>query len=134
MPEFLKAAISRRDMLKTTGSVAAATAAAAAIAPRAYAQDDNTVQLALVGCGGRGTGAAQNALSAKYGPVKLVAMADVFESKLNASYEGLKSEYADKMDVPPDRRIVAFDGYKQVMDMLRPGDIVILTTPCEIGL
>src|SRR5690606_19296928 len=67
---------------------------------------------------------------AKYGPVKLVAMADVFQSKLNASYEGLKSQYADKMDVPEDRRIVSFDGYKQVMDMLRPGDIVILTTPC----
>jgi predicted dehydrogenase len=123
-------AISRRDMLKTTGTAAAVTAAAAAIAPRAYAQDDNTVQLGLVGCGGRGTGAAQNALSAKYGPVKLVAMADVFESRLKSSYEGLNSQYADKMDVPEDRRIVSFDGYKQVMDMLRPGDIVILTTPC----
>ena len=126
MSDSRPAAISRRDVLKTT----AITAAASAIAPRAYAQSDQTVQIGLVGCGGRGTGAAKNALSAKYGPTKLVAMADVFDFKLNSSYEGIKSEFADQMDVPEERRIVSFDGYKQVMDMLRPGDIVILTTPC----
>lgn len=122
--------LSRRDLLKTTGTVAAATAVAGSIAPRAYAQDDDTIQIGLVGCGGRGTGAAQNALSAKYGPVKLVGMADVFESKLKSSYEGLNSQFSEQMDVPEERRIVSFDGYKQVMDMLRPGDVVILTTPC----
>lgn len=130
MSELSVDRFSRRDMLKNTTVAAAATTLASGIAPRAHAQSDDTVQLALVGCGGRGTGAAQNALSAKYGPVKLVAMADVFESKLKSSYEGLKNEFEDQMDVPEDRRIVSFDGYKQVMDMLRPGDIVILTTPC----
>ena len=122
--------LSRRELLKSSGQAAAATALAGAIAPRAYAQSDGTVRLGLVGCGGRGTGAVKNALSAKYGPTKLVAMADVFESKLKASYEGLQREYADKIDVPEERRIVSFDGYKQVVDMLRPGDVVILTTPC----
>ena len=47
-----------------------------------------------------------------------MAMADVFDFKLKNSYEGLQSQYADKMDVPEERRIVSFDGYKQVMDML----------------
>lgn len=130
MTEARNASLTRRELLKETATVAATTAAIAAIAPRAYAQADNTVQIGLVGCGGRGTGAAENALNAKYGPTKLVAMADVFESRLNASYEGLKAKVGDRMDVPEDRRIVSFDGYKQVMDMLRPGDVVILTTPC----
>ena len=52
-----------------------------------HAAENNTIQVALVGCGGRGTGAADNALSTKNGPIKLVAMADVFPDRLNGSYE-----------------------------------------------
>ena len=61
--------------------------------------------------------------------MKLVAMADVFEKRLNDSYDGLKGQPADKFDVPQDRRFIGFDGYKKAMDCLKPGDIVILTTP-----
>ena len=60
------------------------------ILPHVHAAGNNTIQLALVGCGGRGTGAAVDALSVKYGPVKLVAMADVFESRLSKSCSSLK--------------------------------------------
>ena len=89
---------SRREFFKTTGRIAAATAVAGAVAPHVHAAEDNTIRVALIGCGGRGTGAASQALSVNNGPVKLVAMADVFESKLKRSYDGLKKRSGDKFD------------------------------------
>ncbi|MEZ5942400.1 MAG: Gfo/Idh/MocA family oxidoreductase [Planctomycetaceae bacterium] len=121
--------VSRREALKTTGAVAGALTIPTLISAGAYAAEDNTVQLALVGCGGRGTGAVDNALRAKYGPTKLVAMADVFQDRLNNSLKALSNKHEDKVDVPEARQIIGFEGYKEVMDMLRPGDVVILTTP-----
>lgn len=120
---------SRREFLKESSRVAAATAVAASIVPHVHAAEDNTIQVALVGCGGRGTGAAANALSVKLGPTKLVAMADVFEDRLRGSYERLSKQFTDKVDVPEDRRFAGFDGYKKAMDCLKPGDVVILATP-----
>lgn len=122
--------MSRRDLLKNSGRIAAATALAGMVVPQhVYAGETNTIQVALVGCGGRGTGAASNALDTKNGPVKLVAMADVFPNRLNASYEGIKQRFDQKVDVPDDRKFVGFDGYRKAMDCLKPGDVVILTTP-----
>lgn len=121
---------SRRQFLGNTGRVAAATTLAALAVPRVYAAEDNTIQLALIGCGGRGTGAVINALSVKRGPIKLVAMADVFEHRLKGSYGSLKNgPHADQVDVPEDRQFVGFDGYRKAMDCLKPGDIAISTTP-----
>ena len=120
----------RRDFLKNTGRIAGATAIAAAAIPGAYAADDNTINIALVGCGGRGTGAAVNALSVQNGPIRLVAMADVFEDRLNGSFNALQTRHAAQMEkVTVDRKFLGFDAYKQAMDCLNPGDIVILTTP-----
>ena len=114
--------------------------------PAVHAGESHTIQLALVGCGGRGTGAAANALSTRSGPIKLVAMADVFEHRLKTSYEALTSVGGEagngsvdrpaggwdpaQVDVPADRRFIGFDAYKKAMDCLRPGDVVLLTTPC----
>src|SRR5690606_19875257 len=109
--------------------LAAASALATAAIPNVYAAVDETIQVALVGCGGRGSGAAVNALSTQNGPVKLVAMADVFEHRLKQSLENLKQEHAKKMDVPGDRQFSGLDSYKHAMDALRPGDVVILATP-----
>ncbi len=120
---------SRREFLKSTGRLAATSALAAGIIPRVYAGQDNTIKLALVGCGGRGGGAASNAMSVKNGPIKLVAMADVFESRLAGSYKALKDEHANQVDVPEDRRFVGFDGYKKAMDCLNAGDVAIFATP-----
>ena len=122
---------SRRSFLKTAGAAAAATSLVGPKAPGAYAAEDNTIQLALVGCGGRGTGAANNALSVDNGPIKMVAMADVFEKNLANSYGNLNKNFGEKgtLDVPEDRRFIGFDGYKKAMDCLNPGDVVILTTP-----
>jgi len=120
---------SRREFLKTTGKIAAAGALAGIVLPHVHAQDSQTLQVALIGCGGRGTGAAGNALSVKEGPVKVVAMADVFESKLKGSLDTLKKKFNDQVQVPQDRQFIGFDGYKHAMDSLRPGDIAIFTTP-----
>jgi len=120
---------SRREFIKTTGRVAAASALAGVALPHVHAAENNTLQIALVGCGGRGTGAAANALSVQNGPINMVAMADVFEDKLQNSYRGLKRRYNEKVDVPEQARFIGFEGYKEAMDALKPGDIVILTTP-----
>lgn len=119
----------RRDFIKTAGTFAAASALAGVSLPNVHAASSETIQVALIGCGGRGTGAASNALSTKHGPMKLVAMADVFEDKLNGSFQNIKAQQAEKVDVPADRRFLGFDGYKKAMDCLKPGDIAILATP-----
>src|SRR6266513_2899697 len=119
---------SRRDFLKTTGKVAAVSALAGVSIPHVHAAGSDTIQIALVGCGGRGGGAAANALEAK-GNQKLVAMADVFEDKLNTAYQSLHKVHASKVDVPDDRKFIGFDGYKKAMDCLKPGDVAIFTTP-----
>lgn len=121
--------LSRRELLKSTGRAAAATALAGMVVPHVHAAEDNTIQLALVGCGGRGTGAAQQALYTKAGPTKLVAMADVFKDKLATSYQAIKNQFEDKVDVPDERKFISFEGYKQAMDCLKPGDVVIMATP-----
>jgi predicted dehydrogenase len=121
---------SRRDFLKNTGRLAATSVLAAGLTSRMYAGENNTIKIALIGCGGRGTGAAGDAMSAKNAPVKLVAIADVFQRKLDGSYAGLQKEgYASKMDVPPERRFLGFDGYKKAMDCLGKGDIALFATP-----
>jgi predicted dehydrogenase len=122
---------SRREFLVKTSRLAAASSLTGTAIPYVHAAEDNTIQVALIGCGGRGTGAAQNALSVKpeNGPTKLVAMADIFENRLSSSYNSLKRKVGDKIDVPADRKFIGFDAYQKAMDCLRPGDVAIFTTP-----
>jgi predicted dehydrogenase len=123
-------ATSRRDFIKTGGYFAAATALAGVTLPHVHAAENNTLSVALVGCGGRGTGAAGNALSVKNrGPITLTAMADVFDKRLKNSYKEIKDKHGDMVDVPEDKKFLGFDAYKHAMDSLKPGDVVILTTP-----
>jgi predicted dehydrogenase len=97
--------------------------------PYVHAAGNDTIQLALVGCGGRGTGAAENALGVQNGPIKLVAMADVFPSKLADSHGKLRKEFPAQVDVPEDRKFIGFDGYRKALDCLKPGDVAIFATP-----
>jgi predicted dehydrogenase len=120
---------SRRGFLKGTGRVAAASVLASAAGSHVYAGENNTIRIALVGCGGRGSGAIKDAIRAQAGPVKLVAMADVFESRLKSSYGNLSKMFPENVDVPEDRKFVGFDGYKKAVDCLSPGDVVIFATP-----
>src|SRR5688572_7120286 len=119
----------RRDFLKHTGVAFTAGALAGATLPAVHAAQDSTVQIALVGCGGRGTGAAGNALGVQNGPIKLVAMADVFENRLKLSHKSLADKFADQVQVPEDKKFISFDGYKNAIDCLRPGDVAIFATP-----
>jgi hypothetical protein len=119
----------RREFLQTAGLVAAGSALAGVKVPYVHAAESNVIQVALIGCGGRGTGAAANALSVKNGPIKLVAMADVFEDRLKGSYQNLKRQFDKQVDVPPDRQFIGFDAYTKAMDCLRPGDLAIFATP-----
>ncbi len=129
MTDKNKTSTTRRDFLKTSGIAASATAIAAAAIPRAYAAEDNTIHVALVGCGGRGTGAASNALSVPNGNTKLVAMADVFQDRMDTSLGHFERGFKDKLGVTSETKFLGFDAYKKAMDVLNPGDIVILTTP-----
>jgi len=119
---------SRREFLRRSGQTAAATALAGMLVPHVHAAEDVTIKLALVGCGGRGTGAVVNAFATAGGPIKLVAMADLFEHRLQGSLKNLTNAAQDKVDVTPDRSFLGFDAYKKAIDCLSPGDVVILTT------
>ena len=127
----------KREILKHTSIAAGATALTSSITPKVHAAGDETIKVALVGCGGRGTGAAAQALKTA-GPVKLWAMADVFEDKLESSLTALikgqegrydrekHAGFSDRIDVPPERRFVGWEAYKKAIDS--GVDLVILTT------
>lgn len=119
----------RRSAIKTAGVVAASTALSTTSLSGLYAGEDNTIRVALIGCGGRGTGAAENALSVKRGPIQLVALADVFQDRLDRTYSRLSKKFGKQVDVPEEQRHLGFDGYKKAMDALRPGDVAIFATP-----
>ena len=129
MSDTPKRGLTRREVMKTSGQVAVASALAGMAVPLVHAGESNTIQVALVGCGGRGTGAAEDALASKNGPTKLVAMADVFPNRLNDSFEPHQRNLRQADRRPEDDKFIGFDAYKNAMDCLKPGDVVILTTP-----
>jgi predicted dehydrogenase len=119
---------SRRQFLqKSTTALAASAAASRLILPSGvHAAGSGTLKVGLVGCGGRGTGAAANALKADKN-VKLVAMGDAFPDRLETSLSNLEKVAKDKVAVDQEKRFTGFDAYKQV---LASGiDVVILATP-----
>jgi predicted dehydrogenase len=120
---------SRRDFIKQSSAVVGAGLAASLIVPGGvHAGADETIRIGLIGCGGRGTGAASQALHTT-GPVKLVAMGDAFVDRLEGSLAELQKDdaIAERIDVPAERRFVGFDAYKDVLDS--GVDMVILATP-----
>ena len=122
-------ASSRRQFLAGTGRFAAASALASTAIGQVHIGGSGKIRVALVGCGGRGGGAAANALSVPDAEIELVAVADVFANKTEAAVFALSEQFEPKMKVPAERRFVGFDGYRDAMDCLQPGDVVILTTP-----
>lgn len=97
--------------------------------PHVHAAGDDTVRLALIGCGGRGSGAVANAMEVSGGPIRLVAMGDLFENRLTASHKSLSAAFGSRIDVPKDRQFVGFDAFRRAVDCLRPGtgDVAMLT-------
>lgn len=130
---------SRREFVRTAGALLVPVSAAAAMAggrrpasaqPQAgpvMAPIDRPLKVGLIGCGGRGTGAAVHALRADKNTV-LVAMADVFADRLDSSLAGITQEMGEeaaaRVQVPPERRYLGFDSYQQVMS--GDADVVLL--------
>lgn len=118
---------SRREFLARTTTAVAATGLLGSIsAPAVHAAGSDTLKVALIGCGGRGTGAAKDALGADEN-VKLVALGDVFKDRLDSSREQLKRIAPEKFAVADDHCFVGFDAYKQVIDC--DVDVVLLASP-----
>jgi myo-inositol 2-dehydrogenase / D-chiro-inositol 1-dehydrogenase len=121
---------SRRDFLAQSTALAAGGVALGSFQHSVYAAADDTLKIGLVGCGGRGTGAARDALSTDHN-VKLVALADVFPDRAQSSLEGIKGglgEKSNKVDVSPDKIFVGFDAFQKIMADPEI-DMVILATP-----
>jgi predicted dehydrogenase len=111
--------LSRRDLLKSSAVAAGTLAWSGAIVPLAQAQGSDTIRVGVVGCGGRGSGAANDCVTSSPG-VKIVALADAFPDRM----KGLK----DKFNVPDNRCFVGIDSYKELM-ALDDINLVILATP-----
>lgn len=118
---------SRRELMGSAATVGAAALVGSAISSVAYAGENNTLKVGVIGCGGRGSGAVGNALRADPN-TKLVAMADVFADRLEAAFKILKKnpEIGDRVQVDEDHKFAGFDGYKQV---IAASDVVLLATP-----
>ncbi|MEQ9443256.1 MAG: Gfo/Idh/MocA family oxidoreductase [Cyclobacteriaceae bacterium] len=121
--------MNRRKFVKNS---AAATAGGLLISQlpieaSAYVRGNETIKVALIGCGGRGSGAASQAMSVEQ-DVKLVAMCDAFRDRLDDCYKNLQEKHgaSGRIDVPEDHKFVGFDGYKEAIAL---ADVVILTTP-----
>merc|ERR1711916_51617 len=122
-------ALSRRKFLKTTSTAAVGGSVLSSLAlPNGvFADHHDEVKVAMVGCGGRGTGAANQALNTyEQGPIKLVAMADAFRDRLDKSHDILQKRHPNRVEVPEDRKFVGFDAYKKAAAL---ADVVILATP-----
>jgi predicted dehydrogenase len=122
---------SRRDFIKRSSLLVAGGAAVVGgslnIARAAHSFGSDLIKIGLVGCGGRGTGAAIQALNTQGGDIKLVALGDVFPDRVQGCYRAVKGKHGDKVDVPTERQFVGFDAYKKVLDT--NCDLVILATP-----
>ena len=123
----------RRNFVKQSSMLAGAIAAAPLISnANFFSGSDDVIKVAVIGCGGRGTGAAVQALMSKQN-VKIVAMADAFRDRLDECYKNVSGELASAgagtkgtLDVPEERKFVGFDGYLKAIPL---ADVVILATP-----
>lgn len=119
----------RRNFVKATAAISAGTLLPTAFASRLEHAVDDSIKVGVIGCGGRGTGAAANAIKA-HPKVKIVAMADLFADRLHSSHGWLSNdeEYMSQVSVPSEHMFVGFDAYKELL-ALGSIDYVILATP-----
>ncbi len=119
----------RREVIKTGAALGTAAMVSPAFASRLARGGSDVIRVGVIGCGGRGTGAAVNTLEADAG-TKVVALADLFADRLAGSLSHLMGQeaFAGRVDVPEERRFVGFDAYRSLLE--RGGvDMVILATP-----
>jgi len=120
----------RRDFLKKSslGAVGAVLATSAMSVPCVHATENNTLNVGLVGCGGRGTGALMHVLQTE-GPKKIVALADVFQNRIDRVLHDATERFPADTDVPQDRQFTGFDGYRKAIDAVGSGGVILLATP-----
>lgn len=117
--------LKRRGFIKSSSIIAGAAIAATTPVSSVFAAGSDVIKVALIGCGGRGTGAAFDAMESGQN-IKIVALADVFQDAVDKAHENLTKKYGDKIDVPSSRKYVGFDAYKSA---IKDADVVLLTTP-----
>ncbi|TWU27060.1 Inositol 2-dehydrogenase [Novipirellula galeiformis] len=117
---------SRRKFLKQSTAVAASAAIATNVARTAHAAGSDEIKFVVIGCGGRGSGAATNIMNTK-GNVKLVAVADAFQNKAEYAVKRLAQSHQDKVAVPQDQIFAGLDAYKKAIDV--DCDLVVIATP-----
>ncbi len=123
----------RRRFLQQGGAIALGTAALSRVARSVHAGEDDTIRLALIGCGGRGTGAVRDAFGVPdSGPIQLFAAADLNKNRMAGACKAIANQFPDKVNVPEERQFVGFDAYRKAIDLLRPGDIAMCTTRAYI--
>ena len=115
---------SRRDFIRASSLL---MAGGLGIGQSAHARGTDLIRVGLIGCGSRGSAAAIQLLNTTSGPVHLVALADVFPDRLQSAYRQIRSQHADKLDLPPARRFVGLDAYQRLLQT--DVDLVILATP-----
>src|SRR5687768_2234409 len=129
-PSQIVTPLTRRSFIQNTSTAMAGGVLLGALAPERFAHGasgTDELKIALIGCGGRGSGAANQALSTyAQGPVKLVAMADVHPDRLDGSLKNLQNTHGARVEVPKEHQFNGFDGYKAAIDL---ADVVILATP-----
>jgi len=126
MSELSLSTVSRRELIKTAGVLSAGMMAFPHVMRGQANSDNSLICVGLVGCGGRGSGAADQTLSVPDSNVKLVAIADAFSVKVESTAKALKAKHGDKVDLPPERCFSGLDGYLKVLEHC---DLVILATP-----
>ena len=118
----------RRQFIKSSSAAVAAGVAlpSFSIPQKTFAANDETIRVGLIGCGGRGTGAASQAMKADSN-VMLTAMGDMYPDRLDVSHNALKKAAEEKIQVTPENKFTGFDAYKKVLES--GVDLVILATP-----
>ena len=123
--------LDRRSFLQRTTALAGGLAISSQLAAKAHIDGADAIRIGLIGCGGRGTGAAFQALSTEQN-VKLVAMGDAFRDRLDEAYNGIKGQLAEnemdaaRLDVAEENKFVGFDAYEKVIPLV---DVVLIATP-----
>src|SRR5512136_1974530 len=126
---------SRRDFMKSSATtLASLSALSLGLSNRAYAAGSDRVRVGLIGCGGRGSGAAANCLEADDG-VEIVAIADAFQDRIDRGLTTIRQwceknskPFEQRMKATPETTFLGFDGYKKLL-ALKDVDVVLIATP-----
>ena len=129
MNSSIQGTTTRREFIKTTGKLAAVSALANVTIPSIHAAGSDLIQVALIGCGGRGRRRGGERTLRQARSYQTGRDGGPFSGAPRRKPDNLKQQFSSQVDVPPDRQFLGFDAYKKAMDCLKPGDVAIFATP-----